>query len=222
MIQISSLERSRRKSLSIIITNNGEVVVKAPLNLPSSQIEKFIKEKEKWIEKKLEKFQTNNENFSEVINYQKLMLFGKIYPVFRSKTVKQIVIQEDKILIPEKWPQEKLFVKITSWYKLVAENYLLERTDFISKDLNLIPSKIKTTATRGRWGACNNKKLVLLNFRCIMIPKGLIDYIIIHELAHLVQLNHSTKFWQIVGSILPSYKSYRQELKKYGFLLKLF
>lgn len=222
MFKISSLERSKRKSLSIVITNSGEVVVKAPLHLPNDQIEKFIKEKEKWIETKLAKFKKNTDEFIDVINYQKLMLFGKIYPVYKSKMVKEIIVEEERILLPEKWQQEKLYSKITSWYKKIAEEYLIKRTENISENIKMLPSKIKCTGTRGRWGACNNKKVVLLNFRCMLLPKGLIDYVIIHELAHLVELNHSPKFWQVVGSILPNYKAYRQELKKYGFALKLF
>ena len=222
MIEISSLERSNRKSLSIIVKSDGKVVIKAPLRLPMAEIEKFVKAKEDWINKRIQKLRQNEDEFAEVINYQKMMIYGQIYPVYRSKQAKDLIIVDNKVLLPEKWSQDKLFGKITRWLKKEAENYLLKRLMQISENINLFPTEISTCGSRGKWGSCSSKGQIKLNFRCVLLPRGLIDYIIIHELAHLEELNHSARFWLLVEKFLPKYKDYRKELKKYGFILKLF
>lgn len=222
MINISKIERSNRKSLSIIVTNEGEVVIKAPQKLPLCEIQRFVQEKTKWIEAKLNKVKVNNAEFSCVINYERLLVFGKIYTAYRSGDVKSVVIYNDKILLPSKWPQDKLMGKINTWYKKLADDYIITQTKNIANYVNLQPSSIKCTGSRGRWGACNNKKQLSINYRAVMLPKGIIDYIIVHELAHLVHLNHSKEFWALVGEIMPNYNTYRKELKRYGFILKLF
>ena len=81
---------------------------------------------------------------------------------------------------------------------------------------------VKIINSRAKWGSCDSKSNLSFNFKMLMLPPNLIDYIIIHELSHLLELNHSQKFWEIVGSVMPSYKKHRQLLKSSGFLLTLF
>ena len=100
MIEIAKIERSARKSLSVSVTRKGEVVIKAPLNLPTSRIQEFINEKRAWIEAKVNRATAVNTNFREVIEYKQLMLWGKQYYGYSSSTVKQITVLEDKILVP--------------------------------------------------------------------------------------------------------------------------
>ena len=222
MIEIAKIERSARKSLSVSVTRKGEVVIKAPLNLPTSRIQEFINEKRAWIEAKVNRATAVNTNFREVIEYKQLMLWGKQYYGYSSSTVKQITVLEDKILVPNTIQANNIHKKITKWYKGLADKYLVERTREISEKTNLFPCRVKCTGSRGRWGACNSAKEISLNWRCIMLPKHLIDYVIVHELSHLLELNHSPNFWAVVGQILPDFKARRKELKIYGFLLKLY
>ena len=222
MINISKIERSNRKTLSIVVTSEGEVVIKAPLRLPLCEIQRFVQEKSGWIENKLAKIKNNTSQFSSVINYQKLLVFGNICTAYRSKSVKNIVFDGSRVLVCEKWPQDKLMGKINSWYKKLANDYIISRVHQIAEIINLKPGLVKCTGSRGRWGACNNNKHIMINYRAVMLPKRLIDYIIVHELAHLVHLNHSKEFWALVGEIMPAYPSMRKELKQYGFALKLF
>lgn len=222
MIKIKELQRANRKTLSIVITPSGEVVVKAPLNLPESKIYAFIEEKTPWILARQAKIQSSLDRYNDVIAYNKLMLFGKIYPVYKSASIKQITVDSDRVLVPNRIEISKLFKKFINFYKTVANKYLIARLNEISNLINLKPTSTQITGSRGRWGACTNKGKIMLSWRAVLIDKNLIDYIIVHELVHLIELNHSTKFWSNVEKLFPNYKQARNELKQLGFILKLF
>lgn len=222
MNQIPKIEFKNRKTIAVSITPMGEVVVKAPIGCPMSFIDKFLIEKQAWIETKLKKTNTRNEKFAEIIEYKKLLFMGKSYFGYSSGAVKKITIIEDKILIPVSVSQDKVHNKITRWYHKMADQLLIARTKEISNMLKIVPTNIKCTGSRGRWGACNSNGELFLNWRCIMLPAHLIDYVIVHELAHLIELNHSPRFWAEVEKVLPNYKSLRKQIKEYGFCLKLF
>jgi len=222
MIEISKVIRTKRKTLSVSVATNGEVIVKAPLNLPESEIHRFLNEKRAWIEAKVKKANEVQDKYRDILEYRQLLYLGNAYFGYSSPHVKKITIQENRILFPSKIQAEKLHKKVIGWYKKLADQTLIFRVKEISRLINIIPSSVKCTGSRGRWGACNNSRQIFLNWRCIMLPKTLIDYIIVHELSHIFELNHSPKFWSIVEHILPDYKLRRSELKKYGFLLKLF
>ena len=222
MIEISKIERSARKTLSVSVSADGEVIVKAPLKLPESEIYRFLNDKRSWIESKLKKADMVQNQFNDIIEYRQILLFGKRYYGYFSSQVSKITLTDNKILIPTKIKQDQLHKKITNWYKKMADDYLVRRTREVSALINIMPSGIKCTGSRGRWGACNSSRQIFLNWRCVMLPNRLIDYVIVHELAHILELNHSPRFWAVVGQILPDFKERRQELKTYGFALKLF
>lgn len=222
MINSPKIEYKKRKTISVSINTMGELVVKAPIGCPMEIINKFLTDKQAWIDSKLKKMDDRIEKYAEIINYQKLLVFGKSYYGYSSGAVKKITLTEDKILIPATVTPDKLHSKITNWYHKYADQILIPRTEEISKMLNLIPTNIKCTGSRGRWGACNSKGELFLNWRLVMLSPHLIDYVIVHELAHLLELNHSPRFWAEVGKVLRDYKSRRKELKEFGFCLKLF
>ena len=222
MVKISSLLRQDRKTISIQILSSGEVVVKAPFLAPDSAIEKFIKEKEDWIKSRQSKFKENTQEFTEVINYQKVLFLGEILTVFSSGSAKKIQINERGLFVPHPCENSKLFNKIKNFLKKQADEILVSRASQIAAALKKSPNLIKCTGSRGRWGACNSSGEIFLNWRAVCLPKKLIDYIIVHELCHLSEMNHSPKFWCLVQQILPNFKTLRKDLKRYGFLLKLY
>ena len=221
-VEPNKIIRSDRKTLSISVNKNGEVVVKSPKFLPESEIYRFIEEKQDWILSKLKKVDSLNQEFSEIIKYQKMLLFGKKYSVFRSNSVKKISFVEDKFLINANIEDAAILKKIKNWYKLTAKKYVLERLVFIANKISYKFTQAKISDTRGRWGACTSDRTIFLNWRLIMLPEYLIDYVIVHELCHTIEMNHSSKFWQLVEIILPRYKELRRILKNYSFLLKLY
>jgi len=223
MIQPNSITRSKRKTLSITITKNGEVMVKAPLKMPDVKIDEFIQSKEKWIREKLCSINKNLANFNDVIHYDKLLVFGDKYkPVYAD--VKKIDIDDyGKIMIPRKYTDSiQVFKATKNWYKRLAKDFVLERVEKLAHYAKLQPNKLRINDSRGRWGACTHKGEIILNFRVTMLPPKLLDYVIFHELSHLVEMNHSAKFWKVMSTIMPDYLDARREIKKYGFCLGLF
>ena len=221
-IQPSIIARSNRKTLSITVTRGGEVVVKAPHKLPMSEINIFVAEKQPWIQEKLSRINKTISDNSDVLNYQKLMLFGQKYSGYRSQTAKEITFDSDRILIPTKIKDEHLLKKLKAWYKSYAHDVLKERLLYIEEKIRLKSKSFKISDTRGRWGSCNSSGEININFRVIMLPPNIIDYVLVHELSHLLEMNHSKNFWATVGKILPAYSDFRRQIKQYAYLLELF
>lgn len=104
-------------------------------------------------------------------------------------------------------------------YKELAPTLLNKRVENWAKRMNLYPSKVSYRKTKRQWGSCSYKDTISLNTYLVMLPNSLIDYIIVHELAHITYKNHSKEFWALVESYLPKYKDSKKELKIYSSFL---
>lgn len=98
-------------------------------------------------------------------------------------------------------------------YKEKAKEYIPIRAEKIAEQFWLRYNTIKITSAKTRWGSCTSKKNLNFSYRLILCPKKVIDYVICHELAHLTHMNHSAKFWQEVGRLMPDYKKHKKWLK---------
>ena len=119
-------------------------------------------------------------------------------------------------------PEDKIISKLKGWYKKKAKNVLEERLNYICSLIKLKPNAFRISDSKGRWGACNSKGNISFNFRVVMLEPSVIDYVIVHELCHLVEMNHSKRFWDLVYSFLPNAESQKQKIKEYSFLLGLY
>ena len=108
------------------------------------------------------------------------------------------------------------------WYKKVAKKVLGDRLAYVESRLKLKSKSMRITDSKGKWGSCNSFGTIVFNWRVVMLPPDLIDYVIVHELCHLVEMNHSKKFWAIVERFLPKSPVLKKNIKEYGFLLGLF
>ena len=107
------------------------------------------------------------------------------------------------------------------WYQTQATEYLSERLKTLSKKLGLFPKKVQFRHNKTRWGSCSSKGNISLNWLIIMAPVHAIDYILIHELCHLKEMNHSPRFWQLVAMYMPDYRLQKRWFKENGHLLTL-
>lgn len=103
-----------------------------------------------------------------------------------------------------------------AWWQRVAESWILPRTEWWAGIMNEHPRRTVVTHTKSRWGSCDRYRVVRLSCWLMQVPEGLRDYVIVHELAHLRQMNHSPKFWREVANIMPDYLERRRELAKLG------
>ncbi|MBM4351392.1 MAG: M48 family metallopeptidase, partial [Deltaproteobacteria bacterium] len=106
-----------------------------------------------------------------------------------------------------------LFVR---WYKGEAKETIARRVDYYSHRMHLSPKGIKITSAQSRWGSCSRDNRLSFSWRMIMAPLNVIDYILIHELAHIKEKNHSGRFWNYLESFLPDYRKHRLWLKENG------
>lgn len=223
MITPDQIYRSNRRTLSLSILKDGQIVVKAPLKMSNETISKFVVQKQEWIREKLAFLQNNRQKYDDVIAYKKFLLFGNRYDL-KLCSVKKIQTSADDmcIYVPATTPQEKVLPKLKAWYKKYAKAILEERVAYLSSLMKIAPKAIKINDTKGRWGACNSRGTISFNFRVVMLEPSIIDYVIVHELCHLVEMNHSKRFWNLVYSFLPTAEREKQKIKEYGFLLTLF
>ncbi|MGC8820969.1 MAG: M48 family metallopeptidase [Fervidobacterium sp.] len=150
-----------------------------------------------------------------------VMLFGeKISIEIKSEMLKPIAFENDRFLINQRYIQySNLLVK--RWLKRYAENYLTKRTKELSFQTGLKFNKVLVKEVKTRWGSCSSKGTISLNWLLIMAPRKVIDYVIIHELAHTVHMNHSKKFWELVEKLFPEWKVCRYWLRKNGHTLNI-
>ncbi len=222
MIVPDFIERSNRKTLSLSVMKDGAVCVKAPLNMKDETISKFVFEKQDWIKSKLSVIKQTKNKFAEVIDLQKFLIYGNSYSLKYSNEKKIKTSDNFEILIPTKITNEKLLKSIKAWYKKAAGSVLSDRILFIGNKIGLLPKEIKIGDSKGRWGSCSSSGTIILNFRVLMLPPAIIDYVLIHELCHLKEMNHSKRFWELVAKFLPTFDKAKKAIKEYGFLLSLY
>jgi predicted metal-dependent hydrolase len=219
MHKIDKLIRSKRRTLSLEINESAEVIVRAPLKMPKEIIERFIYEKRIWIDKKLYIIQAKQKNETKFERGESFLYLGANYKLDITDEV-FIFFNSEKfnLSIRDKKNAEKIFKK---WYKERAKIVIAERVDYFSKYMLLEYKNIKITSAEKRWGSCSGNNNLNFTWRLIMAPMNIIDYVVVHELAHILQKNHSKKFWAIVETYIPDYKLKRKWLRENGYRLKL-
>lgn len=189
------LLRSKRKSLTICIVR-GEIIVKSPQKTTVEHIEAFLAQKEQWIAKKLAEQTDRNVIFSDVINGTKVLYHGVLFAVQKSDKHKRVAIDGNSLLVPVKYEDGAETMRaVTAWYKRLAAKELCAALDEMSQRTRLSYSTFALTNAKSKWGSCDGKNNIRLNWRLLMLDKELVDYVIIHELAHTVHHNHSAAFW---------------------------
>ena len=212
------LIRSKRKTISIVIDKEAQIIVKAPNLVSRKYVDDYVNSKLDWIDKNVKKMSeiAKKRQPKQYDGGEVFMVFGKEYTMCISSFDTAITIREDRIYFPSKFlddPKEHMI----KWYKNLAKKYLIKRTEQIAQQVNLTPSKIKITSADKRWGSCSSKKNINFSYKLIMANEMAIDYVIIHELCHLVYMNHSKQFWDTVAGLMPNYKEHKKYLKTNEF-----
>ncbi len=212
---------SCRKTLSLEVTPAGDVLVRAPRNLSSGYLFCFLKRKRKWILRHLDQVRKKEQgifprNFQEG---EKIMYLGVVYQI---RLVQQplcpLVFNNDFFL-------DQSFVSsarelFRQWYTGEALRVIPERVFLCARRWNLKFQRVAVKDLSSLWGSCSRNINLSFNWRLVMAPFSVIDYVAVHELAHGLERNHSWRFWDAVESMLPDYRNERQWLKDYGHFLK--
>lgn len=192
-----TIKKGNYKNLSITINHEGQIIIKSPKYLKDKEIEKFYLSKKGWIDKHTRYLETQNKIKSNYDFNHFVYLYTNIFKGIKSKEESHIIYKEifNKEIIP-------LVVKLANYYGF-------------KKPINIKPMKSKRI-----WGSLSNKNEMKLNILISILPKILTEYIIIHELCHSKEFNHSPQFWNLVQSIMPNYKIIKKKLGDYSFILR--
>ena len=216
--------KKRRKTISVHIKEDGKIVIYTPYHTPKWEIEKFIKEKQSWIVEKIsEKEKRTKEAEKKFLPGERFLYLGEWYPLEMQESGNKEpplnLVFGKFVLNPNRIEETRdLFGQ---WYKREAREKITERVDSYSHRFQLFPEGIRITSARSRWGSCSPDNQLSFCWRIIMASLAVIDYVLIHELVHIREKNHSKKFWNYLESVLPDYKKHRHWLRENGHLLHL-
>ncbi len=212
----------RRKTIALQINNYGELTIKTPPDKNKEEISQFLDKKKQWIIKKLKTVEDQSIQplRKEFFSGEKLFYNGRKY---RLKVIKtnakkpKLKLQQGTFFLEiSKHHQEKnIREEVTNWYIQKAKEHLIPRIKRYANEYNVIIDKIHIKETKNSWGE-NRNNSIFINWRIILAPVNIQDYIIIHELAHLKEGKHTAEFWNRVGTILPDYEKRIKWLRIHG------
>jgi predicted metal-dependent hydrolase len=218
---IDKIIRTRRRTIAIYIHPDGKVIVRAPHKTPEHLIRQFVQTKAAWIAR--QKARAAQKPVTPAKSYQggeKFPLLGQNYPLRIIQSPKTALTFQDEFLLPQK-AQPRARQAFETWYKTRARQLFQERVTHYAQKFGLQYQKIRISSARTRWGSCSTRGVLSFTWRLIMAPIEIIDYVIIHELAHLRVPNHSQKFWAEVARMLPDYQPRLNWLRQNGHTLTL-
>ena len=220
----------RIKSVSIQIRSDG-IEIRAPLFFPLQKIQQFFESKIPWIEKKLAgRISRSSDSLTPGIEEQSFFYLGTPYSLKLTSNPDLLGLFEQSLCLPllphfsssmtEVEKQVFIYQQVVVWYRSEADRLFSDRVSFYSHMMNVSVRSITVGDYSTQWGSCSFKKGTLrFNWRLIMAPLWVLDYLVVHELCHFKHPNHSAAFWSEVGHILPDYKIARAWLKNYGLSL---
>ncbi len=199
------IERQFRRSIRVEVLQDRTVKVTAPRFIPQSIIDTFLKKRERWIQGRLSRPLPK-----EWVDDETWQYLGQSY---RLKLIEAkgnaVTFEGDVLQVISKSPQKTLL----TWFRNRAYDVLEDRVCFFAKQMGVTPNDIRVKSMKTRWGSCSSKGNLNFNWTLIMAPLPVLDYVVIHELAHLKHMDHSKSFWNFVSIHCPDYKVYVKWLK---------
>jgi predicted metal-dependent hydrolase len=211
---ISKIIRSKRKNVALVITRDATLIVRAPKRISVTYIEKLVVEKLDWIERKIQEAKNYHKAIKKTFQAgEEFLYLGNRYKLKLTDGLKIQITADFELLFPRVFLW-RAHLRMIDWYKKQAQEIISERTEIISKKAKLEYTSLKISNAKTNWGSCGPRNSLNFNWRLIMAPNIIVDYVIIHELVHSLEKNHSQKFWDKVMIMMPEYKKNRKWLKE--------
>jgi len=221
--QYQIIRSAKRKKLTITVERDRSVIVRAPEGTAEEVIQRVVDSKRQWLFGKLNHPQKYHAPVAapgkEVVNGECALYLGRSYRIELRQTASGEVEFSRRFLVPIAYQSKRREV-LRKWYLARAKEKILPRVKRHAKDLGVTFSGTKIVATRYRWGSCTVNDNVNFNWRLIKAPMYVIDYVIVHELAHLLEANHTPRFWNIVRANAPTMDKAKIWLKEHGQVLE--
>ena len=206
------LIRSKRRTIAIVIDSEGKCRVRAPLQARLSDIEHFVQAKTGWIEQKQQHYASVQKKRQLILtDGMQLSVLDNRYTL-RLAELGQVQVNGTVLLCPQFKPQQAL----EKWLRQQALAVLQERTAHYAELMGVVYQSVKLSSAAKRWGSCSIKGNLNFSWRLVFYPLAVLDYVVVHELAHRREMNHSAAFWKVVATWMPDYKKYRKWLRDNG------
>tara|TARA_A100001015_G_C14712013_1_gene602443 strand:- start:47 stop:685 length:639 start_codon:yes stop_codon:yes gene_type:complete len=206
-----------------MVSDTCEVQVIAPTSIVKAEIDLFVSSKQSWIEKMLAKqrqrvlFHYSLEKLRKD-DRQEVWYLGKTYPLcLQDFEKKSVVFKEGAVqIMGSNLTDKQVVVLFNKWMKHRSEEIIGDRVLYWSHQMGLYPRTIRFRNMKSRWGSCSSHKSVSLSIGLLSLDLALIDYVVIHELAHLKHMNHGSRFWTLVEQYCPQMRALRKELQLFS------
>jgi len=217
---------SRRKTIEIAVEAPGQVIVTSPEARTDEEIIKVVSSKAKWITQQL--YNMKDIRFQpvlrEFVNGEALLYMGRNYrlnlqlePALRKPVV---TLTKGIFSIQTKTAdQDYLRPYMIDWYKQKCSHKIQKRVDYYAVKLGVQPKEIHVKEQKKRWASCTLDNTLYFNWRCILAPSPIMDYIIVHELCHILEKCHSSRFWSLLRTVMPEYEARKKWLMDNGVKL---
>jgi len=216
-MQIQILKKNV-KNLTIRIKPTAEIVVSVPKRLPDEVVNEFIKSKENWIKSKLKIISSRIKHQKEYVSGENFEYLGKNYRLKVIESKKEYVKLDKEfcyLYVKNKNDFAKKYKLIENWYREKAKEIFFLKIEKYNKITQKEINKITIRKMKTRWGSCNyNKKYINLNLELIKKPIECIEYVVFHELTHLIHPNHSKEFYDYISTYMPDWKRRKERLEK--------
>lgn len=225
-MQIHYKTSARAKHLRITVKGSCEVIVTVPKGINRAQAESFVEKHQTWISEKLaaakEKQSEKPKEYEIGSEFKTKLTTVRVLETAQDKPfLKQdkeglgIHIPKGTDISQEAW-QNLIKTQIEEQLRREAKHFLIKKTYEIAAEKGIKVGKVSIRITKSRWGSCSHRDDISLSAYCMTLPDELIDYVICHELAHVKEKNHSSKFWEHLETLLPGAGKLDKEMKKYS------
>jgi len=216
--------RPKRRTVGIQVCPDGMVLVAAHPLVPHLYVKRLLRDKAAWVQRKLADAAVYNQerNSRGYAEGDCITYLGREYRLrFAGRSRLDKETGELHLVMRGEPHREAVIASLTRWYKRQAKVVLCERTRLLTERIGKQPTLIGIKSYRSRWGSCHRDGRIYFNWRLVMAPMDVIDYVVAHELCHLVHHNHSPAFWEQVAKLFPDFTEQRRWLRRQGRLLDL-
>jgi len=212
--------RRNRRTIGITVDARG-LTVAAPVRAAWRDIEAFMRDKERWILDKLQQWAgVPRPTVLQVASGETLPLFGDPVVLEVREGGRAVRREAGRLLVCAPGPR-RLAEILVGWLKATALETLVPRVEHFAAALGLPAPRVALSNARGQWGVCTEGGRIRLNWRLVHLEPALADYVVAHEVAHLVEMNHSKRFWQHVAGLYPAWREAREQLELKGAALPI-
>ncbi len=212
---------SRAKYVRLEVNSETGLTVVIPKSYNLDRIPDLLREKGRWVLSKLAKYSQARSSMAEkeLKSGDTVPYLGQDLEVVTQQmqgSADTVKLDRDKLIVGIRANSGRLHLALESWYRMQAGKFIREKVDKVSADLGLRYNRLIIRGQKTRWGSCSQKGNLSFNWKLMMVPESVIDYVIIHEIAHLKEMNHTKNFWQLVAQHCPGWRQHKKWLRDHA------